>query len=61
MLPEGSKKHHILAVVHEMLTQAFSHTKTDSYARLFAISSPGALPSVKKCNRNCNQIGRFSP
>lgn len=39
MLPEGSK-HRILAVVDEMLTQLFSHTKTDSYARLFTISSP---------------------
>ena len=60
MLPEGSKKHDILAVVDEMLTQLLSHTKTDSYARLFTIS-PGALPGVKKCNQNCNQIGRFSP
>lgn len=60
MLPEGSK-HRILAVVDEMLTQLFSHTKTGSHARLFTISSPGALLSVKKRNRNCNQIGRFSP
>lgn len=38
MLPEGSK-HRILAVVDEMLTQLFSHTKTGSHSGLFTIGT----------------------
>lgn len=60
MLPEGSK-HRILAVVDEMLTQLFSHTKTGSHSGLFTIGTRRDTKRQKKCNPNCNQIGRFSP